>query len=212
MLVPEHPINLEPGGRTGQGIYDLQKNVVIVCGEGIVDERESSGRGDHSTDPAGNIILTGASEALRKADPELGDGYFQRTAGLLRSGGHLHSKGRPHPARRSAILFDRFYAAQLGGKAVEMLLKARTTRSRSCSGGTKGFHVDSYNATLPRPLGPHHARRMHASFYDPQAMQPSRLGIEYLLPIFTDAIGHDDVEHMRQTLFDAGNLSRRTTR
>jgi hypothetical protein len=39
-------------------------------------------------------------------------------------------------------------------------------------------------------------------------MQPSRLGIEYLLPIFTDAIGPDDVEHMRQTLFDSGNLFR----
>ncbi len=53
-----------------------------------------------------------------------------------------------------------------------------------------------------------HARRVHASFYDPQAMQPSRLGIEYLLPIFTDAIGPDDVEHMRQTMFDEGNLFR----
>jgi len=34
-----------------------------------------------------------------------------------------------------------------------------------------------------------------------------RLGIDYLLPIFTDAIGNDDAEHMRQTLFDAGNLA-----
>ena len=39
-------------------------------------------------------------------------------------------------------------------------------------------------------------------------MQPSRLGIEYLLPIFTDAIGPDDAEHMRQTMFDEGNLFR----
>jgi 6-phosphofructokinase 1 len=38
-------------------------------------------------------------------------------------------------------------------------------------------------------------------------MQRSRLGIEYLLPIFTDAIGEDDMEHTRQTLFAAGNLS-----
>ena len=27
------------------------------------------------------------------------------------------------------------------------------------------------------------------------------------MPIFTDAIGDDDVEHMRQTLFDPGNLA-----
>ena len=39
-------------------------------------------------------------------------------------------------------------------------------------------------------------------------MKPSPLGIEYLLPIFTDAIGPDDTEHMRQTLFAPGNLFR----
>ena len=48
---------------------------------------------------------------------------------------------------------------------------------------------------------------MHPSLYDPQLMKPSRIGIDYLLPIFTDAIGDDDTEHMRQTLFDPGNLS-----
>ena len=35
-------------------------------------------------------------------------------------------------------------------------------------------------------------------------MKPSQMGIDYLLPIFTDAIGSDDAEHMRQTLFDPG--------
>ena len=38
-------------------------------------------------------------------------------------------------------------------------------------------------------------------------MKPSKMGIDYLLPIFTDAIGNDDAEHMRQTLFDPGNLA-----
>ena len=37
-------------------------------------------------------------------------------------------------------------------------------------------------------------------------MKPSRLGIEYLLPIFTNAVGQDDVEHIRATLFNSGNL------
>ena len=49
---------------------------------------------------------------------------------------------------------------------------------------------------------------MHPSFYDPELMRPSRTGVEYLLPIFTNAIGDDDVEAMRETLFDSGNLNR----
>jgi 6-phosphofructokinase 1 len=38
-------------------------------------------------------------------------------------------------------------------------------------------------------------------------MKPSRLGINYLLPIFTGAIGDDDMEHVRSTLFAPGNLA-----
>ena len=34
-----------------------------------------------------------------------------------------------------------------------------------------------------------------------------KLGIDYMLPIFTDAIGEDDMEHLRQTLFAPGNLT-----
>jgi len=37
--------------------------------------------------------------------------------------------------------------------------------------------------------------------------EPSRIGIDHLIPIFTDAIGNDDAEHMRRTLFDPGNLA-----
>ncbi len=48
---------------------------------------------------------------------------------------------------------------------------------------------------------------MHPQLYDPKLMKPSRLGMEYLLPIFTGAIGEDDMEHTRQTLFAAGNLA-----
>ena len=39
-------------------------------------------------------------------------------------------------------------------------------------------------------------------------MRPSRTGIEYMLPIFTNAIGYDDVEHIRNESFDAGKLLR----
>ena len=38
-------------------------------------------------------------------------------------------------------------------------------------------------------------------------MRPSRTGVEYLLPIFTNAIGHADVEYTRESTFDAGTLS-----
>jgi 6-phosphofructokinase 1 len=39
-------------------------------------------------------------------------------------------------------------------------------------------------------------------------MQPSRIGVDYLLPIFTNAIGHADVEALRQQIFDSGSLFR----
>jgi hypothetical protein len=36
---------------------------------------------------------------------------------------------------------------------------------------------------------------MYPLLYDPKLMKPSRLGIDYLLPIFTDAVGNADMEH-----------------
>lgn len=39
-------------------------------------------------------------------------------------------------------------------------------------------------------------------------MKPSRMGIGYLLPNFANAIGDDDLDHIRQTLFAPGNLLR----
>ena len=45
-----------------------------------------------------------------------------------------------------------------------------------------------------------------AYFYDPQAMRPSQVGIDYLLPIFEDAIGADDLEVFRTDLFTANHL------
>ena len=51
------------------------------------------------------------------------------------------------------------------------------------------------------------ARHLHLALYDSNLMKPSKMGIDYLLPIFTDAIGNDDAEHPRQTLFNPGNLT-----
>ena len=39
-------------------------------------------------------------------------------------------------------------------------------------------------------------------------MRPSATGIEYMLPIFTNAVGHADIEAIRQSAFDSGSLFR----
>jgi ATP-dependent phosphofructokinase / diphosphate-dependent phosphofructokinase len=212
ILVPEHPLNVDLLVERVRHLYDLQKNVVIVCGEGIVDENGSElGNLSRSTDPAGNVALSGASEALRsKLIERLGDRYFQlyrrgnsaNEAIFTRKVGHTQRGGRP-------ILFDRFYAALLGSKAVDLLVEGRNNAVSVLQyRAQKGFHVEGYDANRFRDRwGLIHARQMHPAFYDPKLMKPSRLGVDYLLPIFTDAIGNDDAEYMRQTLFDPGNLA-----
>jgi 6-phosphofructokinase 1 len=194
-------------------IYAIQRNVVIVCGEGIVDvDGVPLGAARRSTDPAGNVVLSGASEALReRLIDAIGDEFF-REAGrgqtaaeaiFTRKIGHTQRGGRP-------LAFDRFYAAQLGGKALDMLHEGENDSIAILQyNQNDGFHVQSIDGHALRDRwGYIHPRLVHPSFYDAKRLQPSELGIEYLLPIFTDAIGADDVEHMRQTLFDSGNLFR----
>lgn len=212
ILVPEAPVDLERLAERVKHIYDLQKNVVIVCGEGIVDgQGRELGAETKSTDPAGNIVLSGAAEALRaKLIQMIGDRYFQlyrrgesaREAIFTRKVGHTQRGGRP-------ILFDRFYAAALGAKTVELLHEGRNNAvSILQHSESRGFIVEGYDANRFRDRwGLIHARQMHTAFYDSKLMKPSRLGIDYLMPIFTNAIGNDDMEHTRQTLFAAGNLS-----
>jgi 6-phosphofructokinase 1 len=212
VLVPEVPLDLDRLADRVKQIYDLQKNVVIVCGEGIVDAQGNElGAESRTFDPAGNVALSGASEALRtKLMQMLGDDYFRkyrrgesaREAIFTRKVGHTQRGGRP-------ILFDRFYAAQLGAKAVELLHEGRNNSVSVLQySKSKGFNVEGYDANRFRDRwGLIHARQMHPALYDAERMKPSRLGIEYLMPIFTNAIGEDDMEHTRQTLFAAGNLT-----
>jgi hypothetical protein len=47
---------------------------------------------------------------------------------------------------------------------------------------------------------------VHRSFYDPRRLHIAEDGMNYLLPIFTNALGVDDTEYLRQTIFDSGNL------
>jgi 6-phosphofructokinase 1 len=140
----------------------------------------------------------------------LGDKYFQsyrrsesaREAVFTRKVGHTQRGGRP-------ILFDRFHAAQLGAKAVELLKDGRNNAVSVLQySKARGFQVEGYDANRFRDRwGLIHARQMHPALYDAKLLKPSRLGIEYLLPIFTNAIGGDDMEHTRQTLFATGNLT-----
>ena len=212
ILVPEHTLDTDLLVERVKHLYDLQKNVVIVCGEGVVDEEGVElGAESTSTDPAGNLSLSGAAEALRtKMIQRLGDRYFQlyrrsssaKEAIFTRKVGHTQRGGRP-------ILFDRFYAAMLGSHAVDLLVEGRNNAVSVLQyHSERGFRVEGYDANRFRDRwGLIHARHMHPTFYDARLMKPSRVGVDYLLPIFTAAIGHDDAEHMRQTLFDPGNLA-----
>ena len=212
ILIPEYPLNMELVIARIKHLYDLQKNVVIVCGEGIVDEHgRELGAATRSSDPAGTISVSGAADALRARIMDvLGDKYFQdyrrgssaKEAIFIRKVGHTQRGGRP-------ILFDRFYAAMLGAKAVDLLVEGRNNAVSVLQYQSgKGFHVEGYDANRFRDRwGLIHPRYMHPALFDPILMKPSRLGIDYLIPIFTDAIGSDDAEHMRQTLFDPGNLA-----
>ena len=211
ILIPEHALDLEKLVERVKHLYDLQKNVVIVCGEGIVDdEGQELGAEVKTTDPAGNMVLSGAAEALRsKMIQMIGDRYFQlyrrsgsaREAIFIRKVGHTQRGGRP-------ILFDRFYAGHLGAKSVDLLVEGQTNAVAILQySAAKGFHVEGYDGNRFRDRWGHiHARQMHPDFYDARLMKPSRVGVEYLMQIFTNAIGNDDMEHTRQTLFAPGNL------
>ncbi|MBA4066791.1 MAG: 6-phosphofructokinase [Isosphaera sp.] len=211
LLVPEHRLDVDMLVGRIQEVYDLQKHCVIVCGEGIVDAKgEELGAELSSTDPAGNVVLSGASEALRSVlIQRLGDTYFTskrrnesaKAAVFTRKVGHTQRGGRP-------VLFDRFYAAQLGGQAVDMLLEGAVNAVAVLQYTRDGgFRVGQAPANDFRDRwGLIHARTMHPSFYDPQALRPSRAGIDYLVPIFTGAVGHDDVEALRTDLFDPSHL------
>ncbi len=210
LLVPESPLNADSLVERILEIYELQKHVVIVCGEGIVDEKgEELGAETASTDPAGNKILSGASEALRELlIKRLGDEYFvskrrnesAKAAVFTRKIGHTQRGGRP-------IHFDRFYAAQLGGHAIDMLLEGQVNAVSMLQWNrAKGFHVSDIPAHMLRDRwGLIHARMMHECFYDAKTLRPSKVGIEYLQTIFTNSVGADDMEEMR-SVFSPGSL------
>ena len=214
VLIPEVPLNFSRLEQRVRELYALQKHVVIVLGEGVVDENGNQlGAVSKSVDPAGNIQFNGAAEHLENMlASALGDSYFSsrrrhdtaKAAIFTRKLGHTQRGGRP-------ILFDRFYATQLGGKAVDLLANGDNNCVATLQWTQQdGFALDSIDANKLRDQRRLiHPRRVHPCLYDPQRFQPSKLGIQYLLPIFTNAIGADDAEYMRTNLFHSGHLTNR---
>ncbi|WLD11923.1 6-phosphofructokinase [Planctellipticum variicoloris] len=214
VLLPEFPLDMDHLEERVATLYDLQKHVVIVVGEGVRDsEGRQLGAATKSYDPAGNVIYSGAAEELKRLlAARFGDDYFGSrrqhesadSAIFTRKVGHTQRGGRP-------ILFDRFYATQLGGKAVDLLQQGQNNSVATLQWSkTNGFYLDSIPANKLRDRWKRiHPRHVHPSLYDAKRFQPSRLGKEYLMTMLTNAIGADDIEVIRSDLFSPGKLSTR---
>ena len=158
ILVPEVPLDIDRSSSASKQLYDLQKNVVIVCGEGIVDEHgHELGAETKSHRSAGNVVLSGAAEALRqRLISELGDRYFQHIAAAnRRASAHLHQKVGHTQRGGRPILFDRFYAARSAAKAVDLLVEGRRQRrvDPAVELAEAGFHVEGRRATPSATAG-----------------------------------------------------------
>ena len=214
ILIPESPLNLEQLTSRVLQLYDLQQNVVIVVGEGVRNaDGTELGATEPTFDPAGNVRYSGAADAIgQMLSKSLGEDVFYdmrafdpaSSAIFIRKIGHTQRGGRP-------ILFDRFYASQLGGKAVDLLVSGESNEVATLQyERTSGFQVSSISANKLRDQwGEIHPRSVHPSFYDAKRMQLSPAGIEYLHPIFTNAIGADDVECIRTQMFSSGSVRNR---
>jgi len=214
ILIPEVPLNLAELESRVRELYELQKHAVIVVGEGVTDDKGMPlGAMSASRDPAGNIMYSGAAEALKSIlAKQLGDLFFKSkrrhenasSAIFTRKVGHTQRGGRP-------IRFDRFHASQLGGKAVELLIQNQNNCIATLQWTrADGFTLDSIHANKLRDRwNAIHPRALHPLFYDDHRFQPSKLGVEFLKPIFTNAIGTADVEYIRNTLFSPSNLTGR---
>lgn len=214
ILIPEVPLNLERLASRVIQLYDLQQHAVIVVGEGMRDgDGNELGATMPTFDPAGNVRYSGAADAIglmlsktldKKMFTEMQAFEPASSPMFNRKIGHTQRGGRP-------ILFDRFYASQLGGKAVDLLVSGESNEVATLQyERSSGFRVSSISANKLRDQwGEIHPRSVHPSFYDPARMQLSPSGIDYLHPIFANAIGSDDVEFIRMQMFSPGSVRNR---
>lgn len=214
ILIPEVPLILDQLEQQLRRLYETQHHAVIVVGEGVrLPDGSELGAGRQTTDPAGNVRFSGAAEALADMLRErMPDELFERircgepasSAFFTRKIGHTQRGGRP-------VQFDRFYGSQIGGRAMELAAHGHNNQLATLQYSREdGFHVSSLSANRLRdPSGEIRARTVHPTMYDADRMQLSDFGRDYLLPIFTNAIGWDDVEFLRAETFSPGNLSTR---
>ena len=214
ILIPEVPLNLEQLTARVVQLYDLQQHAVIVVGEGVRNaDGTELGAASPAFDPAGNVRYSGAADAIAQMlTSSLGENIFSEmrafepgaSSTFIRKIGHTQRGGRP-------ILFDRFYASQLGGKAVDLLLSGESNEIATLQyERATGFRVGSISANKLRDQwGEIHPRSVHPSFYDAKRMLLSPTGIDYLHPIFTNAIGADDVDCIRTQMFSTGSVRNR---
>ena len=210
ILVPEVPVDPDALVERVISVLDIQKHAVLVVSEGIVDAQgHALGSLTASKDPAGNTQYTGAASAVKRILVDrIGDAFFTHkrrnesadAAVFVRKVGHTQRGGRP-------IKFDRFYATQLGGKAVDMLAEGLHNCVSTLQYRDGGFVLDSVDANKLRDRwGNIHARPLSGTFYDPKRFLPSAKGVQYLRSIFSNALGGGDVESL-MSLFDTGNLT-----
>ncbi len=210
ICVPEVPVDPEALVERVKGCLDIQKHAVLCVSEGVVGlDGRSLGELTASKDPAGNVQYTGAAEAIKRLlVDQIGNEFFTHkrrnesadAAIFVRKVGHTQRGGRP-------ILFDRFHAAQLGGKAVDLLAEGFHNCVATLQYKDGALTTSSVDANRLRDnSGTIHARPLASAFYDAKRFQPSKLGAEYLRAIFSRALGSEDLEAIH-SLFDAGRLS-----
>ncbi len=214
ILIPEHPVDMDHLEHRVAELYDMQKHVVIVVGEGVRDQSgRQLGAQTKSYDPAGNVVYSGAAEELKRLlAMRFGDEFFGSrrkhesadSVIFTRKVGHTQRGGRP-------IKFDRFFGTQLGGKAVDLILENRNNHVATLQwSGEKGFYLDSLPANKLRDQWKRiHPRRVHPALYDAKRFQPSLLGKQFLQTLLNNAVGAEDVESIRVETFNAGKLSTR---
>ena len=212
VLIPESRVDVASLSRKVQEICRHQQHAVIVCGEGIRDvEGNFFGDSRRSSDPAGNQRFAGAAASLKQSLlneiphsflRDLGGFSDPDTALFTRKVGHTQRGGRP-------LSFDRYHATQLGYHAVEMLIGGQSNRVATLQWNAADltFRVDDYDADVFRDeWGEIHPRTVHPQLYDIVNLNITPTAHRYLQPIFDNAIGADDTEFIRQSLFDSGNL------
>ena len=196
ILVPESPVDPDPLVERVIAILDVQKHAVICVSEGIVDQDGPDPRREVSAskDPGGNLQYTGAAEAVKRLLVErIGDAFFTRqrrnesadAAIFVRKIGHTQRGGRP-------IKFDRFYASQLGGKAVELLLQGYHNCVATLQYRDGGFRLDSVDANKLRDrwgVDPRPPAFPSWPSTTPRSSKPSTQGVQYFRSIFTNALG-----------------------